>query len=371
LFEARRRRQKHRRDHKTPAFRGCRAPEWIVYTRKEVSKRPTIADIAKLCGVTAATVSRVLNDNQNFSTSAAVRQKIRDTARDLGYMPDIGARNLSLRNSRVIGLFASPHTHIAEGINESLIEGITETLHAGGYDVFYGLSRRRRTKNPVPFWRFDGAVLMQAPRPEAVAELDVRRVPYVCVNERMGTAAAFVLADEESGMNSAVSHLIDLGHQRIGYANALTYYFSHYSNEERYNALLAAAHSENVSLVPGHDAPFHPHSAAKFLRSTVLEGGATAIIAYDHQIAFMILGAAYGMGLRIPQDFSLVCFNDVFPAAIVYPPLTCVSVPGREMGHLAAEFLLNDLVSPKPLTGREIRVAEHLIVRGSTAPPKK
>ncbi len=102
----------------------------------------------------------------------------------------------------------------------------------------------------------------------------------------------------------------------------------------------------------------------------VLDGGATAIIAYDHQIAFMILGAASEIGLRIPQDFSLVCFNDVFPAAIMSPPLTCVAVPGREMGRLAAEYLLNDLLSPKPLTGQEIRVGEHLIVRKSTAPPK-
>ena len=341
-----------------------------MYNPKEVNKRPTIADIARLCGVTAATVSRVLNDNANFSTSAVVRQKIRDAATQLGYMPDIGARNLSLRSSRVIGLFASPHTHIADGINEYVIEGVTETLHAAGYDVFFGFSRRRTSKNPVPFWRFDGAVLMQAPKPQAVAELDVRRVPYVCVNERMGSAAAFVLADEESGMRSIISHLVDLSHERIAYANAISYYFPHYCTEERHAWLLAAVQSENLSLVPGHDAPLNVHSITKFLRAAVLESCATAVIAYDHQIAFMIVAAAHEVGLRIPEDFSLVCFNDVFPTAIMSPPLTCVAVPGREMGRVAADFLLKDLLSPRPLTGQEIRVAEHLIVRKSTASPK-
>jgi hypothetical protein len=109
----------------------CSSCQAFAYNPKEASKRPTIADIARLCGVIAATVSRVLNNTENFSTSETVRKKIRDTAQDLGHRPDLGARNLSLRNSRVIGPFASPHTHIAEGINESLIEGITETLHGG------------------------------------------------------------------------------------------------------------------------------------------------------------------------------------------------------------------------------------------------
>jgi len=99
-----------------------------------------------------------------------------------------------------------------------------------------------------------------------------------------------------------------------------------------------------------------------------LEGGATAVITYDHRIAFMILGASQAMGLRVPQDFNLICFNDVFPSAIIYPSLTCIAVPGREMGHIAAELLLNRLATPKQSSGQEVRVAEHLIARASTAP---
>src|SRR2546430_15757338 len=102
-----------------------------------VRSRPTITDVARLCGVTPATVSRVLNGKQKFSASEAVRQKIFDTARKLGYVPDLSARNLNRRATRIIGLFASPQTHVAEGINESLLEGITEGLPSGGKDGFF------------------------------------------------------------------------------------------------------------------------------------------------------------------------------------------------------------------------------------------
>ncbi len=323
-----------------------------------------MADVAKLCGVTAATVSRVLNDNKsNFSARKEVRKRIWAAARKLGYMPDLSARSLAMGNTRVIGLFASPQTHIAEGINEPMIEGIAEPLHAADYDVFFGLTPTHGKKNPLPIWRFDGAVLLQAPKIETVTELDLRRVPYVCVNERAGSAVAYVLADDQMGMKLAISHLTELGHRRFAYANARNHL--HYSVKDRYQALLAAARAQTIQLVTGHDWAFE--SPVEFLRTTVLNESATAVITYDHQKAVAILGAAYEMGLRVPKDFSLICFNDVFPVALSYPPLTTIKVAGREMGRLGASLLLNHLDSPQPMSGKEIRVPEDLILRSSTS----
>jgi len=88
-------------------------PSNLDITLPAVRNRPTITDVAKLCGVTPATVSRVLNGKQKFSASEAVRQKIFDTALKLGYVPDLSARNLNRRATRIIGLFASPQTHVA------------------------------------------------------------------------------------------------------------------------------------------------------------------------------------------------------------------------------------------------------------------
>ena len=334
-----------------------------------MKKRPTMADVARNCGVTSATVSRVLNyKKKNFSITAEVRQRIWDTTRELGYVPDSNARSLSLGTGRVVGVFASPQTHVAEGINEALIEGIAEILHAAGWDVFFGLTPLRTTRHRLPMWRFNGAVLMQAPKSETVTELDVRGVPYICVNERVGRAVAHVLADDEMGMNRAISHLTQLGHKRIAYANVRVDGAMHYSVSDRYETLLAAARSEMIQLVAGHEMPFD--SAAEFIRKTVLENGATAIITYDHRRAVMLLGAAQSMGLRVPDDFSLVCFNDVFPIGMLCPPLTTVVVAGREMGRTAADLLLNHLMSPQAKLGNEVRIPEDLIIRGSTAAPK-
>lgn len=336
-----------------------------------VSGRPTITDVAKLCGVTPATVSRVLNGKKKFSASEAVRQKILDTARKLGYVPDLAARNLNRRDTRIIGLFASPQTHVAEGINESLLEGIAEVLHAGGYDVFFELGSTRGDQRALPFWRFDGAILIQSPRIETVTELDRRRVPYVCVNERVGNPAAHVLADDAMGMRHALEHLAQLGHQRIAYANARATYFSHYSVTERYETLLEGVRNRGMDLTKGHDVPFS--SGAGFLNDTVVQGHATAVITYDHHIAVTLVGAADALGLKIPRDFSLICFNDVFPVALLPPPLTAVAVSGREMGRIGADLLLNSLLSPPAPdhSAKEIRVPEDLIVRASTAPPAR
>jgi DNA-binding LacI/PurR family transcriptional regulator len=330
------------------------------------TRRPTITDVAKLCGVTPATVSRVLNNKKEFATTDAVRNKIWNTAGMIGYVPDLSARNLSRRSTHIIGLFASPQTHVAEGINESLIEGIASVLHQANYDVFFELSPAH-SDHSLPFWRFDGAILMQSPKAETVTELGSRRVPYVCVNERVGRPVAHVLADDAMGMKSAIAHLTKLGHTHFAYANARAGYFSHYSVNERYDTLLAAARDKTIKLVAGHEIPFP--DPAQFLRRTVLEGAATAIITYDHRIGVMILGAAYTLGIQIPADVSLICFNDVFPVALLHPPLTSVGVAGREMGRLGADLLLSSLRAAQPTAGKEIRVAEDLVVRGSTAPP--
>jgi len=332
-----------------------------------MSRRITIVDVAKVCGVTPATVSRVLNAKKDFSTSVAVRKKIIEAAKKMGYVPNLAARNLVRQETHIIGVFASPHTHIAEGINESLLEGFASVLHPAGYDVFFEVSPVENQGHAVPFWRFDGALLMQQPKPETVAELDRRGVPYVCVNERVGNPLAYILADDVMGMNRAVEYLRQLGHKRIAYTNTVSGYFSHYSVTERYETLLAAAKKHRMELVLGHDQPFT--QATDFLNLTVKANGATGIITYDHRIAVRLVGAATTMDLRIPQDFSLICFNDVYPVALLAPPVTAVAVSGREMGRVGADLLLKRLQSKRPQTVSEIRVPEELIVRGSTAPP--
>ena len=327
--------------------------------------RPTLSDVARLCGVTPATVSRVLNKKKAFSASPAVRLKIFDAAQQIGYAPDLAARNLNRRTTRIIGMFASPATPVAEGVYVQMIKGILEVLHASEYDVFFDLSASQ--KHTVPFWRFDGALLLQSPRPGIVEELNRRRVPYVCVNEKVGSPVVQVLADDAMGTRHAVEFLAHLGHHRFAYATAQATHLAHYSISERHETVANAARELGMKLVTGHDVPFA--DGVEFLSDGVIGQGATAVIAYDHEIAVMLVGAAAALSLQIPHDFSLICFNDVFPVSLLPKPLTAVSVPGREMGRVSALCLLNGLVSQKPATAKEIRVPEDLVIRCSTAPP--
>jgi len=210
---------------------------------------------------------------------------------------------------------------------------------------------------------------LQQPRDETVAELDRRHVPYACVNERASGAVANVLADDRMGMERALEQLSQLGHKGIAYANARAAHSHHYSVNERYEALLTGAAARGMAVLPGHHMPMT--SPSEFLRAVVVEGGATAVVTYDHQLAVMLVGAANELSLCIPPDFSLICFNDVFPVAMLPPPLTAVAVSGREIGRRGAELLLNALISPgrDDATTREVRVPEDLVVRASTARP--
>ena len=339
----------------------------IRYT-PAVIRRVRLSDVAKQCGVSAATVSRVLNKKAEFTATDAVRERIIQTARKMGYIPDLAARSLNHKETHIVGVFASPYTHIAEGINDQLLAGFAAVLLPANYDLFFEVSGAEVRKHAVPFWRFDGALLIQQPKHETVEELDRRHVPYVCVNEKVGSPAAYVLADDAMGMNMALDHLRQLGHTRIAYANAPSNYFSHYSVVERYETLLAGAKKRGITLVKGHDES--PSSIDDFLKSSVVDEGATAIISYDHHMAVKIVGVSYSLNLRIPHDFSLVCFNDVYPVWLLPPPLTAVSVSGKEMGQIGADLLLNILKSGNRGKVKEIRVAESLIVRGSTGPKR-
>jgi len=331
--------------------------------------RPKLKDIAEACGVSVGTVSRVLNGDQAFSVREAVRDNILATAEQLGYAPDLAARTLKSGRTQIIGVFGSPDTHVSEGINDAIFAGITEAVMGFNYDVFFELTSHHTRDRPLPLWRFDGAILLQSPQPSLVEAIQSRRVPYVAVNEIEGSPAASVVSDDEGGATLALHHLAQLGHETLAYANVRSGYFPHYSNTERHDTIVSFCKAHRIRLADGHDDFFT--TADAFIKRAILDGGATAVIAYDHHIAIEILGAAQRLGLRIPHDFSLTCFNDEFPAAQVFPPLTVVAVSGQYMGREAARLLMRaiDRSQPPRRKTERVRIPERLIVRESTGPP--
>jgi LacI family transcriptional regulator len=206
------------------------------------------------------------------------------------------------------------------------------------------------------------------PSPETAKALNGRRVPYVSLNEVVGKPVSTVLADDVMGTTLAMAHFYELGHRKVAYTNAEHWAFEHYSLAERHNTVLRWAQEHGMQVAAGHDARYQ--TADNFLASAVIRQGATAVLCYDHQIALQVLGAASRMGLRIPEDFSLICFNDVFPVAELLPPLTVVAVSGESMGRTAAKMLIEAIQGAVDLPS-QVRLPEKLIVRSSTGPVKK
>ena len=108
-----------------------------------------------------------------------------------------------------------------------------------------------------------------------------------------------------------------------------------------------------------------------FIRRAIIDGGATAVLTYSHQGALSLLRHAHDLGLKVPDDFSLICFNNEPVVRLSIPSITAIDVPSTRMGQLAAEILLRQMSSADPVPPVRMRLDEMLIVRESTARPKR
>ncbi len=333
---------------------------------------PTVKEVAARCGVSKATVSRVLNDNyrHGFSVRGEVRQRIIEMADAMGYRPNLAAKNLVQRQTKVIAILGCD---IAIGwpgnIYEAIIDSCVKVLQALGYDVCMTVPRLEKNPCEMPPWKVDGVIVLQECSPETIEEMERANVAYVVINGLGGPGCSSVIPDDVEATQRAMRHLMDLGHTKIAYAGPTREHKKHRSISDRHDTYLTELSRCGLEPVPGHDKVFR--SAPAFLATSVLRHHATAILAYDHLEAIKILHSAHMLDIQIPRQVSLICFNDEYLCNIVTPPLTTIGVPSREMGRIAAEMLLKRLQSPADYKPECVKLSQDLIVRSSTAPLKK
>jgi LacI family transcriptional regulator len=331
----------------------------------------TIMEIAKRLNISHTTVSRVLNNKADVAIAEKTRQRVLRTAQEMGYAPNLAARSLRDARTHVVAVFGSSYAGMWGGITPELVRGIVRVLEACHYGIFYALSDfSEQNGRALSSWRFDGAIVLQSPTPSTLRRLAGSGRPFVCVNETIEGSSA-VLCDEAGGVRMALDHLWDSGHRTIAYANAARWHLSHYSVVERHEAYCAYVAERGLAPVPGHDVIADEDDRSDFIRTAVIDRGVTAVLAYDHVVAARVMAAAHRLGLRIPQDFSLICFNDEFPVRDVFPPLTVVAPMGEAMGQRGGDLLLARMESPDPCPPSVIRFPEQLILRESTAPPRR
>jgi DNA-binding LacI/PurR family transcriptional regulator len=347
---------------------------------KPVDQRAiSITDIARAAGVSHSTVSRALRDSPLISED--VRERIQLLAREMGYTPNAIAQSLQTRRTNTIGLVV---TSIADPFLIDVVKGVEEVARPASFSVFLSASHNDPEQELAVIETFqrrrvDG-ILVAASRVSRHHQehLERTRVPTVLINSQAETETEreplhWAAVDDREGARLAVSHLLELGHRAIGYLGAGNRPRSNRQRLRGYQEALATADVAPddgwVAIASGKGAPHQEDvDEGQTLAPRLLDAGVTAIFCYNDLTAIGVLLGCRERGVRVPEDLSVVGFDDIAMASYVTPPLTTVYQPKVLLGRLATELLL-DLLDGRPARNRLL--SPTLVARASSAPPSR
>ena len=331
----------------------------------------TIVDVAREAGVSYTTVSRVLNNKGNVKPET--RERVLTAMTRLGYVVDQRARSLAGGRSQVIGLLV--HDVGTAYIGE-IIRGVDAELASAQYDLLLYTTHRRKTKESAYVITLtrgmaDGLLLVLPRDPGAYLEtLRQHRFPHVLIDHRGGDEEApAVAAANWQGAYKAAEHLIELRHRRIGF---ITGAMDQICSQDRLAGYETALADHGITFAPKlvyEGNFFQPLGYAGASALLELPHPPTAIFASNDVSAFGVMEAVREHGLRIPDDVSVLGFDDIPQAAHVHPPLTTVQQPLEEMGRTATRMLLEHIQDPLRPPER-VELPTELVLRQSCCPAK-
>jgi DNA-binding LacI/PurR family transcriptional regulator len=338
-------------------------------------KTVTIRDVAKRAGVSVATASRALNGKQVVNTQT--RDRILAVMEELGFKPSPAARRLSLGRTLTVGVVVSFLTRPQAA---ERLRGVDAVLTDSEFDlVIYNVESVQKRDHYLGSLagsqRTDGLVVMSLPPPaEAVPALGHAPVPVVFIDVHTPSVAQIprVIGDDGAGGALAARHLLGLGHRRIAFiGDALESPFGFTSSRDREKGLateLAAAGIDIPHEWIGHGAHGRYEARELARRMLTADWRPTAIFAASDTQALGVIAAARELGLHVPDDLSVVGYDDI--EAADYVGLTTVRQQLFESGRRGAEMLLAEIEhrSEQPPVAR---LTPDLVVRATTAPPKE
>jgi LacI family transcriptional regulator len=331
----------------------------------------TIKDIAREVGLSVTTVSRALSDYDDVAE--ATKTRIREVARRLDYHPNSAARSLQNSRSNALGLVIPLTLHRTyDAFWLEFIGGMAVVCARHGFDL--SLSAAGGSSGvPDTFQRWargrrvDGLVICDVQSDDQrVAYLQKHRVPFVAFGRTSGEADyPYVDVDGTTAVFQAVLHLTQLGHTRIAYLGIdPAFGFSRFRLMGYREALARAGLGYDLELV--HEGLAETTAAEAARKLCTMPNRPTAVFAAADFLALAALRAARSSGMSVPDDLSIVVFDDNLPVQQADPPLTAISQPNRRLGEEAAALLLDRVANPDgPLVQRLI--VPSLIVRSSTA----
>lgn len=320
-------------------------------------------DVARVAGVSVSTVSRALS--RPDSVSSGTLAKVLETARGLGYRPNLAARNLITGRTGAIGLVVPD---IENPFFASITKGVQDRARAAGYAVVIADSDEDPSREGdlvrEMSRQVDGVVLCSPRSPDGVIETLAREFPIVLVNRQCGTVSA-VLVDNLGGVRLALEHLRALGHRRIAYVGGPAASWST-------RARLAAAHSV-VAEHPDTElidlGSFQPYVSGGIAAADLLvASGATAVLAFNDLVAFGLLDRLHRRGVGVPHEVSVVGVDNIPMSALTSPALTSVGIPLVNCGRAGVDVLVQLLRNPGQPAGHQHDLSFQLVVRESTSP---
>ena len=347
----------------------------------------TLSDVARACGFSVSTVSIVLSEaplSQNVA--AATREQIRAMAQQLGYHPDAYARSLRRRRSQTIAVLAYD---LSDPFCIPIVRGIQAGLHPASYlpllmdaqtqrrlfDNYLKMVLERRAEGVIVIasWVFEETNLL--------ADIEKNHVPIVILGRDLtGRKISSVLVDNEVGGALAMRHLASLGHRRIAVIRGPQELFD---SEPRWAGIRQAAAEAGIRIdprlvfqLPGLVDPISGFEGGMHFARQMLASGTpfTAVLAFDDLTALGVVRGLTDAGIQVPGDCSVLGFDDVLPAAVATPGMTTIRQPLKEMGLLAAEWVLRTVkarekgIEKAPELHKAI---PELVVRMSTAQPTR
>lgn len=328
----------------------------------------SIKTIAKLAQTSVASVSRVLN-NSGY-VSADLRAKVQAAIAQTNYQPSSDARVLRGGKSNLVGILLPSIDVQFFGI---LAHSMEQALFDLGYQSFIcstAESAAHEARYVAMFLsrRVGGVIAASAEAGAAhFAPLRAHGIPIVAVDRDLhGYASDAIVIDHDLGGRMMAQHLIDLGHRKIAVIGAPLHSQSIQRRLAGVRAALAQSGLEPASQQLGKT---HDFAQSYDLSSRALASQPTALIGLTDIAAIGAIHAAHDLGLRIPQDLSIIGFDDIPSAAFVLPRLTTIAQPIRHLGRCAAHRL-HRLIAGDPQTLAETLPALTLIQRDTTAPPK-
>lgn len=332
--------------------------------------RPSLEDVARLSGVSTATISRCINNPSKVAKET--RERIEGAIETLGYLPHFGGRALARNRTNTIGAIipSMDNAMFAGGLqafqNELMAAGVTLLVGSSNYDA----DQEFRQIRSILSQGADGLLLIGEERPQKTKDfLAQHSVPHVlawCFRD--GMTSPSVGFDNCKAAAQMARHVMDHGHQKLAVVAGIR------AGNDRATARVtgiksAVANCPSAQLVAIEEAKYSFESAGEaFDRIMDKQMKPTAIICGSDVLAVGVLLAAQAKGLRVPHDISITGFDDINLARVTTPALTTAQIPQQQMGKKAAQVLLDLLAdAPDPAIVRNVELVTQIVDRASLA----